>query len=67
MTGLWRLYFLFEGLLSTDLSNSVENSQCYEVFEAKTVEVIDKDFYLFIYILFFLKTRKRFFTSIFEK
>ena len=26
----------------TDLSNSIENSQCYEAFEIKTVEVLDK-------------------------
>ena len=27
----------------TDLSNSIEISQCYEAFETKTVEVLDKD------------------------
>ena len=27
----------------TDLSNSIESSQCYEAFETKTVEVLDKD------------------------
>ena len=27
---------------STDLSNSIENSQIYEVFETKTVEVLNK-------------------------
>ena len=26
----------------TDLSNSIENSQCYEAFETKTAEVVDK-------------------------
>ena len=26
----------------TDLSNSIENSQCYEAFETETVEVLDK-------------------------
>ena len=26
----------------TDLSNSIENSQCYETFETKTAEVLDK-------------------------
>ena len=25
----------------TNLSNSIENAQCYEAFEAKTVEVFD--------------------------
>ena len=26
----------------TDLSNSIENSQCYEAFETKTIEVLDR-------------------------
>ena len=40
---VYRNYTSFlEDSLLTDLSNPVQDSQCYEVFEAKTVEVLVK-------------------------
>ena len=40
---VYRDYISFsKDSLLTDLLNSIENSQCYEAFETKTVEVLDK-------------------------
>ena len=40
---IYRDYASFsKDLFLTDLSNSIENSQCYKTFETKTVEVLDK-------------------------
>ena len=40
---IYRDYTFFsKDSLLTDLSNSIENSQCYEALETKTVEVLDK-------------------------
>ena len=41
-TSIQRIYFLFKGAIYNNLSNSIENSQCYEALETKTVDVLDK-------------------------